>query len=203
MLLFVVLAMAGGFFAGAERSFTLNKTIGGNTSSAANGMNEMSRILRAATENPVKNQVLNDPAFVAATPESVTVYAYVNLSSSTEQPVKVQFSLDTNRNLIETTWAGYVISAGYWGFQTTPLSTRRLAGTVVNQTGSNPFLFTYLDVNGVAITIPSGGYTTANLRSIAAVQVTLTIGTSATATKSTVTLQNTVGLPNLPLARTA
>ena len=165
-------------------------------------MNEMSRILRAATENPVKNQVLNDPAFVAATPESVTVYAYVNLSSSTEQPVKVQFSLDTNR-IIETHWSGYVISAGYWGFNATPASTRTFAATVVTPGTSGPFMFSYLRSDGSAVSIPPGGITNlTDLRSIAAVKVTLVLGTSSSAT-TTVTLQNTVGLPNLGIARTS
>ncbi|MDR6971507.1 type II secretion system protein [Leifsonia shinshuensis] len=201
-ILGLLLAMVAGFFSLTTKAFTQNQQIGGNAKSASNVMNEISRILRAATENPVSGQALNDPAFVSATPESVTVYAYVNLASSLEQPVKVQFSLDAKRNVVETKYAAYSISPGYWGFQTSPSSVRTLGGTVVTQTGSNPSLFTYLGVDGTAIAIPAGGYTTNNLRSIAAVRVTLTVSGTAAGNSSNVTLQNTVGLPNLPLART-
>ncbi|MFJ8896144.1 type II secretion system protein J [Leifsonia sp. NPDC102414] len=197
----LVLAAVAGFFMTATKSFSLNQSVGGNAKTASNGMNEVSRILRAATENPVSGQSLNDPAFSSATGESVTVYAYVNLASSAELPVKVTFSLDANRNLIETKYNAYALSPGYWGFSTVASSTRNLGGAVVTRTGSNPFLFTYLDVNNQPIAIPTGGYTTSNLRSIAAVRVTLTVGKSATGDSSNVTLQNTVGLPNLPLAR--
>jgi len=198
----VVLSMVVGFFSSAGRAFTLNQTTSGNTRAASNGMNEISRILRAATENPVQGQTVDSPAFVTATNESVTVYAYVNLTSSTEQPIKVQFSIDSNRNLVETEWASYVIAAGYWGYATTPSFTRILASSIVNRVAPNPYLFTYLASDGTTIPIPSGGYTSTNLSSIAAVQVSLTIGKTATAS-STVSLQNTVGLPNLAIARTS
>jgi prepilin-type N-terminal cleavage/methylation domain-containing protein len=211
LLLGLVLFMVVGFFSSANRAFTQSNAVGGNTKAASNGMNEISRILRAATQNPVQGQALSSPAFVplgtagqiVTGNETVTVYAYVNLDSATEQPVKVQFSLDSNRNLIETKWAGYVISPGYWGFQSTPVSTRIFAATVVNRTGSNPYLFTYLKTDGTALTVPAGGFSDSDLRSIAAVQVTLGVGTSATVNSSTVVLQNTVGLPNIGLSRTS
>jgi prepilin-type N-terminal cleavage/methylation domain-containing protein len=202
LLLGFALTMIVGFFSSANRAFIQSNAVGGNTRAASNGMNEVSRILRAATQNPVQGQVLSSPAFVAAGTESVTVYAYVNLDSATEQPVKVQFSLDAGRNLIETKWAGYVISPGYWGFQSTPVSTRVFSGTVINHAGSSPYLFTYLKTDGTALAIPSGGFSDGDLRSIAAVQVTLGVGSSATPNSSTVILQNTVGLPNVGLART-
>jgi prepilin-type N-terminal cleavage/methylation domain-containing protein len=198
----VILAMVVGFFSSASKAFTQNQTISGNTRAASNGMNEISRILRAATQNPVQGQPVNSPAFVTATNESVTVYAYVNLTSSTEQPVKVQFSIDSNRNLVETQWASYVIASGYWGYAATPSFTRILASSIVNRVAPNPYLFTYLAADGTTIPIPTGGFTTTNLSSIAAVQVNLTIGKTANAS-STVSLENTVGLPNLAIARTS
>jgi prepilin-type N-terminal cleavage/methylation domain-containing protein len=203
MLVFgILLTMVVGFFSTSNKAYVENQSIGGNTRSASDGMNEISRFLRAATTNPVIGQQINSPAFVAASNESVTFYAYVNLTSATEQPVEVRFSLDSNRNLVETEWASYLISPGYWGYSTTPSSSRILANSVAPQSGSNPYLFTYLAPDGTTIAIPTGGYTTAQLATIASVQVTLTIGKSVTSTTA-VTLQNTVGLPNLAIARTA
>ncbi len=201
-LLSLVLLLVMGFFMSGTNAYLLGQTIDTNTRNAANGMNEISRYLRAATDNPVQNQPINDPAFTEANNEAVTFYAYVNLASSTEQPVKVRFSLDAARRVIETRWSSYVISSGYWGFNTTPVSTRIFSNTVVNQTGSNPFVFTYLKADGTTVAVPTGGIIDPNvLRTIAAVRLTMQLGTSATATSS-VTLQNTVGLPNLGIART-
>ncbi|MGY4858101.1 PulJ/GspJ family protein [Cryobacterium sp. AP23] len=203
MLLGLVMVMVTGLFAGAKRASNESSAISGNTKSAANGMNEVSRILRAATDNPVLNQAVDSPAFLGSGTgnEIATVYAYVNLASSSQLPVKVQFSLDTNRNLIEQRWAGTVISAGYWAFTGTP-TTRVLAGAVIPKSGTNPYLFTYLTSTGATIPVPTGGFTDDVLRTVAAVQVTIAVGATKTSTTAIVTLQNTVGLPNLAIART-
>ncbi|MEB0002151.1 prepilin-type N-terminal cleavage/methylation domain-containing protein [Cryobacterium sp. RTC2.1] len=200
----VIMAIVMGFFASATRASRENAAIGTNTESASNGMNEISRILRASTENPVINQAIDSPAFVSAGTgnEIVTIYAYVNLSSAAEQPVKVQFSLDSNRNLIETRWAGTPITAGYWSFTSGVPTTRTLAGAVITRTGTNPYLFTYRAKDGTPIPVPTAGFTDADLRTIASIQVTIAIGATSTATTAIVTLQNTVGLPNLDIART-
>jgi prepilin-type N-terminal cleavage/methylation domain-containing protein len=180
-----------------------------NTRQAANGMNEMARVIRAATENPVPSQALSDPAFVStvAAPlsaESLTVYAYVNLNSATEVPVKVRFSLDAERRLIETQWASTALAGGYFGFESTPRSTRILASTVAPAAPGSPALFRYLLADGTELVLPpTGTLTTVQLRSIAAVQVSLTMQETLTDSHAAVTLENTVRIPNLALSRSA
>jgi hypothetical protein len=166
-------------------------------------------VIRAATENPVSGQSLNDPAFSSPsteplTGESVTLYAYVNLNSAAQQPVKIRLALDSSRRLVETVWPATVLSPGFFGFTTTvPTSTRIMAGTVAPQVAGGPALFTYLLADGTVLPIPATGtFTAAQLRTIAAVAVNLTLQASATNSQSAVTLQNTVGMPNLPLTRT-
>ena len=197
-----------GLYASTVTTSARVSSVSENTRQAANGMNEMARVIRAATENPVQGQALNDAAFVstAAIPlaaEAVTVYAYVNLDSATEQPIKVRFSLDAERRLVETQWASIPLAGGYFSFETVPRSTRILASTVAPAGVGRPPLFRYLLVDGSELTLPASGTpTAAQLRSIAAVHVTLTMQQGLTADDSAVTLENTVGMPNLPLTRT-
>jgi len=203
VLLGVICLVVSGFYISTIRTVSHTGSLAGNTREASNGMNEASRVLRAATENPVVSQQLSDPAFVSASTESVTIYAYVNLGSSTQAPIKIRLEVDANRQLVETQWAASGSTNGYFTFTNpTPTSTRILAGTVAAQAGTAPYLFTYLLANGVELPVPAGGFTVAQLRTIAAVTVTLTVQGSTTDARSAVTLQNTVGLPNLPLFRT-
>jgi prepilin-type N-terminal cleavage/methylation domain-containing protein len=203
VLLGIIGTIVSGLFISTQRTISQGQSLTGNTRQAANGMNEVARVIRAATANPVQGQSLSDPALVAATNESVTLYAYVNLASSAQLPVKIQLALDSNRRLVETQWASYVISSGYFGFNSTPVSTRIMAGTVATPPSGQPSLFTYVLPNGTVLPVPiTGVLTTAQLRSIAAVQVTMTLQSSLTNRQSAVTLQNTVGMPNLGLSRT-
>lgn len=203
MLVFgILLTVVGGVFVSTNRNFAMTRSLDTNTKSASNGMNEMSRVLRAATENPVRGQALPDSAFRSVGAETLTVYAYINLSSSSEQPIQVRFSVDTNRNLVEEVWPGVAQTGGYWTFPdptSVPATTKRiLASSVIPSSASVAPLFSYLGVSNTTLSNAAS-----NLRSIAAVQVTLTTGTTAAGDTSNVTLQNTVGLPNLPLSRSA
>jgi hypothetical protein len=199
VLLGVVTAMVTGLYLSASRAVAQAKTLTGNTREASNGMNETARVIRAATENPVAG-ALNAPAIETASNESVTLYAYVNLGMTTQQPVKIRLAVDANRRLVETRWASTTLPGGYFGFQATPQSSRILAETVAPWTSPKLYVFTYIDSAGAAIPVSSGSLTTAERRRIAAVTVTLTLQASTTDARSAVTLQNTVGMPNVGLS---
>ena len=205
MALFAVAsAIVVGFYASTMRVATLTSNLTVNTKQSSNGMNEISRIVRAGTENPVKNQTLNSPAFVAAENESVTMYAYVNLQSSAQQPIMVRLYIDAQRRLIEQQWKATSLGDGYWGFPattSTPNSTRVLSSSLSPNVAGKPMLFTFLDADGVKITVPSGGILEAQRRTIAAVTVTITVQGSTSDASSRITLQNTIGIPNLGLNR--
>jgi type II secretory pathway pseudopilin PulG len=205
-LLGIVITVVFGLYLSTMRTSDATKNLSNNTKSASNGMNEVARVIRAATDNPVAGNQLNDPAFVAITAESVVVYAYINLDSSAQTPVMIRLSLDANRRLIESRWPSTALSDGNWTFPlptTTPASTRVLANTVSPHVTGSPWLFTYLLADGTALVLPATGAPTADqLRTIAAVQVTLTVQASLTDATRSVTLLNTVGVPNLALYRT-
>lgn len=209
MLFGIILVLAAGLFVSTSHNVKLVNTTSLTTKSASNGMNEIARVIRAATSNPVAGQQLNDPAFVLATNEAVILYAYINLDSTAEQPVMIRLDLDANRNLRESRWPATALTGGKWSFPckaevtcaATPASIRTLTGTVQTRT-SGDWLFTYLNSAGVPLTVPAGGFTAADLRTIASVRVRLTIQPGPTDASNPTTLTNTVGIPNLGFTRT-
>lgn len=206
LLLGIVMTIVTSLFVSTSRAVATSKGIASNTKTASNGINEVARVIRAGTDNPVSGSALSDPAFVTAQNEVVVIYAYINLDSSAEKPVMIRLALDASRNLVESRWPATLLSNGNWSFpllSTAPASTRVLGGTVATRVAAQPWLFTYLTAAGATLVVPAtGAFDAAQLRTIAAVRVTLTIQSSPTVSKNAVTLTNAVGIPNLGIPRT-
>jgi len=206
LLLGIVMTIVTSLFVSTNRTVATGKGIADNTKTASNGMNEVARVIRAGTDNPVSGSALSDPAFVTAENEAIVIYAYVNLDSAAERPVMIRLALDSSRNLIESRWPATLLTNGNWSFpspSTAPTSTRILGGTVATRVSGQPWVFTYLTAAGDTLPVPAtGALTAAQLRTIAAVRVTLTIQASQTNSKNAVTLTNAVGIPNLGIPRT-
>jgi hypothetical protein len=164
-------------------------------------MNEISKVLRFAATNPVLNQPIDTPAFVTASPETVSVYSYVDANPTTPAPTQVTFSLDSSRRLIESRYAAYSVATGYWAFKTTPYITRVLTGQVIAPATGELSLFTYLDANNNQIACGTA-CTAAQINAIASVEVTMKIKGNSGASSKPLFIQNTVGLPNLDVNRT-
>jgi Tfp pilus assembly protein PilE len=201
----LIVALLSTIVVGAYQSTTqalgAANSLNRNTAQAANGMNEASREIRAATDNLLPGNT-SDPAVVEAANESVLIYAYINLQSSSAQlPVMVRLRVDpTTRRLVEDIWSGTQSSSGYWTFPstaTTPRTTVILASTVATQTGSAPYIFTYLAGTTVLPVPAVGVFTAAQRGSITSIKISLTVQNSLTNASRPVTLQNTVGMPNL------
>ncbi|MGA1813453.1 hypothetical protein VH571_13820 [Frondihabitans sp. 4ASC-45] len=201
-----LLAMTGGFLVNASRANITNRAIDATNRTAANSMDEVTRVLRGASTNVVAGQSLPDPAFVQATDNAITVYSYVNLASSSVAPIRVQFFVDaTTKNLVERTWTAS-LSNGFYTFPsvltcTTSCTSRILGTPVVLPAAGGPKIFTYLDSTGAAIPTVVGAVAIPQVSNVAAVTVSLQFGASSSANQSTL-LTNTVGLPNLNVART-
>ncbi len=197
----IVIALVAGMYLGLSRVVQVGNTSNNSTKAASLAMTEVSAALRFATTNPIVGNQLPDPAFVSASNESVTVNSYIDASPASPQPVQVNFSLDSSRRLIETRYASHLVS-GNWVFYTTAIWSRILTGAVVAQSGSEPYLFTYLDSSNAVIVPGSNGLTSAQYPTVAAVKVTVKLASASTGGASPVVLQNTVGLPNLGINRT-
>lgn len=203
-LLGVVLVIVITVFTGFTHAFTQDRSVTTSARTANIGMNEVTRVVRSGTENPISGSTLNDPVFEFAGKEKVILYAYLDTDSASPKPVKVQFSINASRELVETRWTSYVVSSGYFAFNTTAATTRTVARKIVAQSSSDPFLFTFYKADGTTVLTPSSSsasLTLAERRQIVAVKVFMKVQADPTARGEPVTMQNTVGIPNLGVSR--
>lgn len=189
------------------RTFTKDRLATENTSISAIGMNELTRVIRSGTLLERSGDDL--PPFVVAKAEELTLFAYIDTSSTAPEPVKIQFKVDaTTRVLTETRWKAKPFAAGssYWDFEATAYSTRTIARKIVVPATGAASLFTYYSINSTTlleekITTPTTGITAANLPKIAVVEVALTVQSDALGRAAPSTVVNRVGIPNLGISR--
>jgi type II secretory pathway pseudopilin PulG len=197
----LVLTVAGSFLVSSQKASVTASSVSQNTRVASVVMNEVGRVLRAATDNPVPTGDDSQYAFQYASATSVRFFAYVNLDSTLSKPVEVQLTLDpVAKTITETKWIGTAVSgnSAYYSFPlaagatvtAAPSSKRTLASNVTSTT-----LFTFAD----AATQPlgaSGPVAATDLPNVRTVGVSVTIGSSAS-DPNRVTLANTASLPNI------
>jgi prepilin-type N-terminal cleavage/methylation domain-containing protein len=198
-LLTILLVIVSGLYISTLRTVDLSRGLNGNTKNVSTAMNAITRTVRAGTANPVNGATKNDPAFVVATQDNLVMYAYINLDSAAERPVMIQLQVNrANGKLIEKRWAAVGPVDGYWTFPNyltaAPVSTRTLGEAV---SPANTVLFTYVGEDGAIEEIKTANLGAEERRSIRQVKVSLSMQTNLTDAKTKVSLQNTVGMPNL------
>ena len=200
LLLGIVTAIVTGLYVSAMRTVTHAHVLSANTRSVSNGMNEMARVVRGATENPVSGAALNAPALEEAKDESVTFYSYVNLGPavSVQPPVKITLSLDSSRRLVETKFAAVSLASGFFAFESTPMASRILTEAVAP--AGAPRFFRYLKADGSVIVPSIAGLSEAERRLVTAISISVTVTNGSTDSRAWVTLRNTVGMPNVGLS---
>lgn len=199
LLLSFLTALIMGLVVSFSQTFTRDRAAADSTTIAAAGMKELTRIVRAGTELRLAGAASTSPVFVEAGRDTVTLYAYIDTGATSPRPMKVRFSIDGDRRLVETRWEA-TSSEAPWTFPAvgSPTQTRPIARGI--PVGADP-MFVYLDVDGEEMAIPSSGFTTDQLRSIAAVRVTLTVQADDTERVAPVQIQNAVGIPNRGISR--
>ncbi|MBH0098210.1 type II secretion system protein [Salinibacterium sp. NSLL150] len=198
-LMGMLLAMVMTIFITFTRTFAVERSATANTSAATIAMNELTRVIRSGTENPVASVTLNEPVFSVASPENVVLQAYLDTDALDPEPVRVQFQITADRTLVETRWDARALSSGYFSFYSTPASER----TVVRQIAAgSTSVFQFYTKENIELTMPASGYLSeSDRRLISAVKVTMTVQTDPSGNAKTATLENTVGIPNLGFSR--
>ncbi|RZS56449.1 hypothetical protein EV141_1913 [Microcella putealis] len=190
------------FFVAFTNTFNEDRAASDSTTTAALGMNDLTRIIRSGTEIPRQNAVLNDPVFTLASNEEMVIHAYVDTDSDTPAPIRIRFFINADNELVEERFLATQDVAGYWSFASTSQGERVIARQLPERQPGQPWLFTYLTAAGATFTIPEGASLSVDQRrSVAAVRITLTVQADTTAQAEPVTLRNTVGIPNLGVAR--
>lgn len=204
MLLSVLMTIVITVFVQFNRTFTDSRMANENTAAASIAMNEVTRVVRSGTENPVVGSAVNQPVFAEARPRKVVLQSYLDTSASDPRPVKVSFEVTPSRDLVEVRWAALPVAgnAGYFAYSSTESSRRVVARKIVLPTGGEDDIFTFVDKNGAKIAVPSSGQLTQDQRrAVVAVQVRFRVQTDERGLATPATLQNTVGIPNLGVSR--
>jgi prepilin-type N-terminal cleavage/methylation domain-containing protein len=192
----VIMGLAVSLFVAATHSVSLSQSIDDGTRQGSNGMNQVARMLRAATPDPLASPIVggqqSDPAIISAGAQVIRFFAYVNLSGG-ESPVMVSYDA-TSGTLVETQYAATTAVAGvngHWAF-TYPNATasRKLCNSIPSSTT----VFRYFDKTGTEL-LPANLTTWQQLATITSVKVTITI--QPTGAASAVTLTNTIGMANI------
>lgn len=206
MIFAIVLAVVSGTFVTMTRATSFANATDTNARSASTAMNEMTRLLHSAMNNPQQN-ASDAPAFASAKTESMTFTTAVDLTGAAAisnngpdpRPEQVTLALDSSRRLVETIVPGQQVVAGssYYKFTSTPAS-RTLAPAVSVTPAGQSALFIYYDASNTAL-LPdaTGALSTAQVKSIVSVGITLRLSNNGSVADNSVTLSNRVGLPNL------
>ncbi|PZU48255.1 MAG: hypothetical protein DI566_03150 [Microbacterium sp.] len=173
-----------------------------NSRVASTSMNELTRVIRAGTEIPVYGVADNDPVFVYAGAERLVLNAFIDAGTAADPPpVRVEFARNAANELVETRWYAYHVHTTYWAFNATSAFSRTVARSLLPVDAAVP-VFTYWDKNESQLVPPAGGtLTTAQIRNVASVKVTLRVQTDGSGRVAPVMIQNEVGMPNLGIAR--
>jgi prepilin-type N-terminal cleavage/methylation domain-containing protein len=192
----LVLTVVTGTFVTMVRATTFANATDTNVRTGSDAMDEMTRVLHAAMNNPRPNQS-DAPAFSVANSESATFSTAVNMSGSTLTPEQVSLTLDSSRRIVETVTAGQLYNSTYYQF-TGAVTTRVLSSPVTATPTGGDALFVYFDANNNRLTPDAtGALSSSQISSIASVQITLRLTNSNSTIDNSVTLTNQVGLPNL------
>jgi len=197
MITGIVLAIVGSLFVNVARITTNSNATTVRNGVASNVMNEVTKVIRTAANNAVLGRTDPDSAIVTATPNTLTLYTFVDTAPALPAPSKVSFRIDTKGNLVEDRIQG-TDSSGFWVF-TGAVRSRTVPGPIQSLTGAGA-LFVYLDADANPILPTSGSLTAEQRAAVRSIQVTVRIANDPTTGSDPILIVNTVGMPNLELA---
>lgn len=190
-----------------SQTFARQESEQDSSRTAAVGMQQISKVIRAGAEVPRSSTWQALPAFESARADSLILNAYLDPETAVVGPTRVELAVNSAGELVETRWSARR-SGGDWVYNTTPTRTHVVVrdvaprGTPVGGSPS-PALFTYVGATGAPIVLPaSGTLTEAQRREVVAVRVSLVVQTSAGTDAAPAQLVSTVSIPNLGLTRT-
>lgn len=214
MVLSLLMVMVVSLVTSVTRTFTRERSATDSTRSASIAMKEISRVIRAGTVIRVSNAP-STPVFLSATAESVVLRSFLDTDSASPKPIVVRFELSGTRDLVEKRWnanptsgpfwtftslpaAPYQATASYW---TNPAYVRTIARGIMTTAASGVTLLRYYDKDGNELVPAAGSLSDTQLLAVAAVKVSVCTQADKTGRSAPVTLENTVGIPNLGISR--
>jgi prepilin-type N-terminal cleavage/methylation domain-containing protein len=194
MLSGILLAMVGTLFVTIARSTTTSNLSREASTVAGNAANAMSKSIRFAVQNRVQGQLALDPAVVAATPTTLTIYTLAETQPGSPAPTMVRFRV-SGTQLLEERWPA-TDTGGFWTFAGgAPTGVRPLGAAIVASAGQP--LFRYLDSAGAELVPGAGGLTAGQRADVTSITVVVRARSASSSDAPVAVVENTVGMPNL------
>jgi Tfp pilus assembly protein PilV len=198
MLTLGILAMVGNMFIQTAAITSQSTQTNNSNNIAANIANEVAATVRVATNLSKSGQALPDPAIVSGSRESLTLYSLSNTDPDNPAPVRVKYTINSDREVIEERCTG-TASGGFWTFGScASLTTRNLGGAVTALTGVDDQFFTYYTAANQPIVIAAGNLTATQRATVASIRIYVSVKADGSETKQAV-ISNTVFMGNLGL----
>jgi hypothetical protein len=192
-----MLSMASAMFIQTAQ-ITADSTQTSNSSSdATNIANAVTSVVRVATTLAKSGQAIPDPAIVSGSRESLTIYSLSDTDASNPSPVRVTFTIGTDRRLVESRCKS-TASGGFWTFGGCTVTSRNIGGNVQALTGTSDQLFTYYTSTGAPILIGAGNLTAAQRATVTSIRIYVSVKADGSNTKQVV-ISNKVVLGNIGL----
>jgi len=153
----LLMAAVGAAFMNTVRVTNFTMQNRSSTQTAADAMQEIIEVVHLATPIAVQGQVSNTPALVFGGRTDLQIYSLVDVTDPVNPaPSRVTFDIQSG-NLVDTR-CGATASNGFWVFSTCASNSKRtVAGTFVPPSGTQNYLFTYLDANGNVLPLTGSG----------------------------------------------
>lgn len=198
MLTLGILVMIGNMFIQTAAITSQSTQTNNSNNIASNIANEVAATVRVATNLSKSGQAVPDPAIVSGSREALTIYALSNTDPANPAPVRVKYTINSDREVIEERCTG-TASGGFWTFGScASLTTRNLGGAVTTLTGVDDQFFTYYTAANQPIVIAAGNLTATQRATVASIRIYVSVRADGSETKQAV-ISNTVFMGNLGL----
>lgn len=168
-----------------------------STQAAANAMQEIIEVVHLATPIAVQGPpTTTTPAIVSATQTKLVIYSLVDVTNNTN-PAPSRVTLDISSGSLVDSRCVATSSSGFWVFTTcASTSTRTVAGVFVAPTGTQNYLFTYLDAGGNVLALSGGTLPAASIPLVGSIIVSVNM-LAPGAKNGPTYLQSKTGMPNV------
>ena len=210
----VVMGLIVSFFVQITNATITSNESRNSTAAAANIAAALADAIRPAAPVRLTTNTDLDPAIIRGDDVSVMLYSFADNLATDIRPVRIRFSLDAKKQLVEERWdATRSAITNPWVFPplaNTPALTRTLPGALIDPLASAPVgstagqsLFVYIKPDpskpGSCVTVDPGpaGLSAADLKLIVGVEFTVRTRGDGPSRISPVTIQNKVLMPNV------
>jgi Tfp pilus assembly protein PilW len=166
---------------------------------AASAMQEMSNVIRLATNVTVPNSSTPTPAIVSGTASKLVITSLINVTTPSD-PTPTQVTFDTTSGSLVESRCVATKSGGVWVFSTcASTSTKNWGGPLIAPTSGQNVPFLYLNASGQTIALVNGSLPASALATVASITVSVKVQVPGQTINNAMYLTSDVNMSNLGL----